>query len=362
MAKGDGLQQTLLAETGCRTLCGSSGSGVLTHRGETQAGPGVAVLAGGGRASGSARGPTSPFRVTGGVLPGDKDRLAGFFGGDAGPAAKKPATGNPNNSALLLFPDGYRMDATELLANVADSLQGHPIYGAGSTDDGQKGFGLQMGGEGVRSGSVSVMGFQGAMEVAAGVAQSCLAVGDPHFVTESHGAVLTKLDGRRALDVYLEQCEAHGLEDMQAAVENMLFGFPLTPKTPMFTGGDCVVRHMQGFEADSGGLIMPHPLEGNPVVSFMLKTPFGAERDMNRMVSRLAGELSGPPDFGVYLNCMGRGERLYGRPDVDISIIRKKLGVFPLVGMNGGFEIATRRAKPWVYTYTGVLVLFRSTQ
>ena len=34
---------------------------------------------------------------------------------------------------------------------------------------------------------------------------------------------------------------------------------------------------------------------------------------------------------------------------------------FPLLGLFGGFELATALGVPQVYTYTGVLAVFRST-
>jgi small ligand-binding sensory domain FIST len=85
-----------------------------------------------------------------------------------------------------------------------------------------------------------------------------------------------------------------------------------------------------------------------------------AERDISRMVNTIAGQLSGPPDFGIYFDCAARGKGLYGRPDVDVQAIHRRIGEFPLIGMFGGFELATALGIPQVYTYTGVLALFRA--
>jgi small ligand-binding sensory domain FIST len=77
------------------------------------------------------------------------------------------------------------------------------------------------------------------------------------------------------------------------------------------------------------------------------------------MLRDLKERMTGPPDFGIYLDCAARGRRLYGREGVDTEQIREAFGRFPLIGMLGGFELATPRGLPLLYTYTGVLLLAR---
>ncbi|MCZ6747702.1 MAG: hypothetical protein O7D96_00325, partial [SAR324 cluster bacterium] len=64
--------------------------------------------------------------------------------------------------------------------------------------------------------------------------------------------------------------------------------------------------------------------------------------------------------FGLYFDCSARGRRLYGRGGVDTAVIQSVMGDFPLIGMLGGFEMATTLGLPLLYTYTGVLVLVRN--
>ena len=78
-----------------------------------------------------------------------------------------------------------------------------------------------------------------------------------------------------------------------------------------------------------------------------------------RSISRQA--LGAAPRFAVYLSCAGRGQGLYGAPDVESRILRQRFGDLPIAGMHSAFEIA-----PWapgearIALYTGVLALFRS--
>ena len=84
----------------------------------------------------------------------------------------------------------------------------------------------------------------------------------------------------------------------------------------------------------------------------------GVESIARRVMKQALGSA---PRFAVYMSCAGRGQGLYGAPDVESRILRQRFGDLPIAGMHSAFEIA-----PWgpgnakVALYTGVLALFRS--
>jgi small ligand-binding sensory domain FIST len=75
---------------------------------------------------------------------------------------------------------------------------------------------------------------------------------------------------------------------------------------------------------------------------------------MVRMVSQLAGRLSGPPKAGIYVSCVARGAALFGEAGAETALIREGLGEFPLIGFFANGEISRDR----LYGHTGVLTLF----
>jgi small ligand-binding sensory domain FIST len=87
---------------------------------------------------------------------------------------------------------------------------------------------------------------------------------------------------------------------------------------------------------------------------FCRRDPESARRDMVRMVSQLAGRLSGPPKAGIYVSCVARGAALFGEAGVETALIRESLGDFPLIGFFANGEISRDR----LYGHTGVLTLF----
>ena len=360
LPSADQIREIVLEETGCLSLCGCSAMGVIAAGKEVEGKPGVGVLVG-----------RSPGILTrSALLPENGKGLAQFAqnngdGNQTGSEATDSTgtTGTTGTMAernlVIALPDSYRVDSLRLEKFVARELPGTALFGAGATDDGSMGIALQMGMEGVRSASISTLGFQGKYQSVTGITQSCTAVGEPHFITGAKDFILTELDSRPALQTFMEQGELLGLEDMQQVAEQLLFGFPLDRERPGFLGESCLVRALAGFDQKSKGLVIPYPMDNKMTMGFMHRSPANAEMDLRRMVDGLAGQLDGPPDFGLYFDCSARGERFYGRGGVDSAVIHGHLGEFPLRGMFGGFELGTTHGATHVYSYTGVLILMR---
>lgn len=337
----DTVQRIVLEDSGCLAFAGCSATGVIGRGQEVEGRPALAVMVG------AAPG----MEARSAMLPETGEGLGAFAESVARP------DGQP---AVIALPDAFRVDNAQLARRMQAELAGVPVFGAGATDDGSLGMSLQVGMEGVRSGAIATLGFYGDFEISVGITQSCQAVGDPHFITRASEFVLEELDGRPALETFIEQGRELGLESMQDAAMQLLFGFPLDSRNPDFTGESCVVRPLAGFDQATHGLIIPYPMRQHEALGFMHRNAAMAERDVGRMLHDLVGRMAGPPDFGFYFDCAARGRGLYGREGVDMEAIRQTFGDFPLLGMFGGFELATALGSPNVYTYTGVLVLLRA--
>ncbi|HKI99111.1 MAG TPA: FIST N-terminal domain-containing protein [bacterium] len=342
LERADTIQAAVLEQAGCLALCGCSAMGVIGAGREVERRPGVTVMVGRGEG----------FAAKSEMLPENGEGLGRF--------ASLSGTPDGTHSTVIALADSFRVDNARLQRRLARDLPTVPVFGAGATDDGSMGVSLQVGMEGVRSASIATMGFYGDLQIAVGITQSCTAVGEPHFVTQAHDYVLVELDGRPALHTFIEQGRAIGLDDMQVASQELLFGFPLDRERPQFVGESCLVRPLAGFDQKSHGLVIPYPMDTNTTVGFMHRNPANAELDVRRMVGFLQDQLDGPPDFGFYFDCAARGRGLYGREGVDLEAIHGHFGPFPLLGMFGGYELATTHGMAHVYTYTGVLVLMRA--
>jgi len=341
LSLADVIHRVVMEESGCLSLAGCTARGVLGDGLEVEGRPGIVVMVGASTAIEA------------------KSRLLGRTTSELGVFSQAP-TREKGERLVLAMPDAYRVDNQELVKRLDETLPGTPVFGAGSSDDGNLGMCLQLGMEGVHSGAISMMGLYGDMKVRVGITQSCQPVGQPRFITRAKDYVLVELDGQPALKGFIEQGKELGLGDMQIASQSLMFGFPLDPENPSFKGEDCVVQALAGFDQDTKGLIIPHIMRERQTMGFMHRNPEKARMDVSRMATELAEKLEQDgekPHFGFYFNCLGRGEGLYGKSGVDLEIIHNILGDFPLAGMFGGFEMATTHDTHLVYTYSGVLVL-----
>ncbi len=123
-----------------------------------------------------------------------------------------------------------------------------------------------------------------------------------------------------------------------------------------------VVRPVRGIDAARGGVMVGAEARPGVRLAFAVRDAAAARSGLEaaaRTVSQQA--LGSAPRFAVYLSCAGRGQGLYGAPDVESRILKQRFGDLPIAGMHSAFEIA-----PWgagearIALYTGVLALFRS--
>ena len=132
------------------------------------------------------------------------------------------------------------------------------------------------------------------------------------------------------------------------------------PKAEQIRGLPKSVREMVvdllsvGIDPERGWLAVGGEVETGDRLLFVRRDPAGAEQDLGRMVSELAGRLPGPARGGLYFSCVARGPSLFGREGREMEIVGEALGDVPIVGFFGQGEISNNR----LYGYTGVLALF----
>ncbi|WP_438015616.1 FIST C-terminal domain-containing protein [Sorangium sp. So ce315] len=123
-----------------------------------------------------------------------------------------------------------------------------------------------------------------------------------------------------------------------------------------------VLRPIRGIDPSRRGLLLGDEARPGVRIAFAVRDAAAARAGLEgiaRQVSRNA--LGSAPRFALYLSCAGRGQGLYGAPDVEARILRQRFADLPIAGMHSSFEIA-----PWapgevrLALYTGVLALFRA--
>lgn len=110
---------------------------------------------------------------------------------------------------------------------------------------------------------------------------------------------------------------------------------------------EVLIRAVQGVDPVRRGLLVSDEVRPGMRLAFAVRDAKAARDDLQLAVRELLSDANGAaPRFGIYLNCTGRGSGLYGQKDVDLKILKARLGELPIAGMQSSFEVSEVGGKP----------------
>jgi len=322
-------------------------AGVLTERGEIE---GQSALAGviwsGGRATVAAAdsaGEAEPGRA-----------LAEMLGATVG---DRSAT-----AVLFARPDSFQ---PELLEGIVEAAPRLCVLGAGTA--GGAALALTADGD-VHRGPIAGLIVTGLAAPVAEASPACRVLTQFEPIDEASGGLVLRVGGRPALEV-LSSC-ASAIGGGEGEARPLVFAVladdsePAEPELDPDEGPPArfVVRSVRGIDPSRRGVMVGPEAQPGVRLAFAVRDAALARQHLEGTARRVAKRAMGAaPRFALYLSCAGRGQGLYGAPDVDVRILRQRFGDLPVAGMHSSFEIAPfgpGRAR--MQLYTGVLALFRS--
>lgn len=243
--------------------------------------------------------------------------------------------GDPNNDQSGL-----------LIESLSEAISGFLVGGMTSSN---AEHGYQIAGR-VTGGGVSGALFSPQVEVITGLSQGCVPLGAGHVISDCLDNVLIGLDGRRALDVFMEDIGKPLADDLSQIPGLIHAALPIEGSDT----GDYMVRPLVGIDSVRGWLAIGCDVYSGERIMFVRRDVDSARDDLRAMVAKLKRRVPGKPRGGVYFSCTARGPFMFGEEGGEMALIREGLGDFPLVGFYARGEISNSR----LYTHTGVLVLF----
>jgi small ligand-binding sensory domain FIST len=348
-AAAHGMLHAVRRATGARAVVGCSGTGVLTERGEHEdAEPGaetaaVAVLA---VASDEVR--VTPFLV---------DETEGLGSAAGTVAGARAFEGTQGHGLVIAFPDAKGLEPGQMLEGIGDA--GGPMPVVGGVAAGMPLFELYN--TDAVQGAMAGLAVCGRKPVI-GVAQGCKPIGEPFVITRGDDNVVREIGGRPALAMLEHALEALPGGEARMRGAGIFAGLAINPAKSPLERGDFLVRNLLGADQKSGAIALAEPIHVGQTIQFQIRDRDAATEDLAETLGGVRAALAGRrPGFGVYFNCAGRGQGLFGEPDHDVTLIREHLGDFPLVGFFGNGEFAPVGGRNFFHTYTGVLVIFPET-
>jgi small ligand-binding sensory domain FIST len=254
--------------------------------------------------------------------------------------------GGAQAAFALIHADPHASNVAELVTKLADKVESGFLVG-GLTSSRQQNLQIA---DRVMEGGLSGVAFADSVTIATRLSQGCSPIGPKHVVTQAQRNILVTLDGRPALEVFLEDIGETLAEEIERIGGLVFAGLPIKGSDT----GDYLVRNLVGIDPSNKLVAIGEILPPSASVMFCRRDADTAQEDMTRMLESIRQGLYSPPRGAVYYSCLGRGPSLFGPQSEELKMIRSALGDVPLVGFFCNGEISHNR----LYGYTGVLTLF----
>ncbi len=328
-------------------ICLAAGAGVVSERGEVE---GQSAATGMVWSGGTAQ----PFSVSG--------RNAEAVGSQLSEAIRASESHGRNITALVFArPNGLQPHVFEPLGE----LRRTRVLGAGTVGEAPI-IAVYVDGS-IHPGPAGGMVLSGLTTPLVRASAACRLLMPLKVISKTRGSMVLEIEGAPALDVL--SSVADNLEDQPlvfvalapAPAQDPLQIDPALERKSerVAERPEVLIRAVQGVDPVRRGLLVSDEVRPGMRLAFAVRDAKAAREDLQTAVRELLREANGAaPRFGIYLNCAGRGLGLYGQKDVDLKILKARLGELPLAGMQSSFEVSEVGGKPALQLYTGVLGVF----
>lgn len=200
---------------------------------------------------------------------------------------------------------------------------------------------------------------------------ACRLLTDFHAIEEAtQGGLVLRAGGRAALDLLSDIAVQPGRRGGEAPGRGgppepapVVLAALADPPGPQEEGEPrYLVRAVRGVDPSRRAVMIGEAARPGVRLAFAVRDAAAARAGLAAAARRVAGgALGAAPRFALFLSCAGRGQGLYGAPDVEARLLRERFPELPIVGMHSAFELV-----PWgpgaarLTLHTGVLALFRA--
>jgi small ligand-binding sensory domain FIST len=333
------MQESLIEVLGTPYIVGCSVAGVLACGKEFEDGPALGLLA---VHSDQLRGTPFLFRDT-----GDHGLTA------ATRLGQRMVGSRDSGDVLVVWPDPYHVRPDHLITGLDAILPGLPVVG-GAASARVNGATFQFCGTETADAGISGLRLGGDFRHTVAVTHGCAPLTKPFRATRVHENLILELDGRPAFDVLSEHAPPDLMQDLSAAIQHLFVG--LLPSGA--EENDYLIRNIVAADPDTGVVGISDRVEEGQQLVFSRRERDAAKRDLVQTLDRVSSaEAAGDYRFGLYFNCLARGQALYQEPGIDAAEIHRALPDVPILGFFCNAEIGPLKGENQLFTYTGVLVL-----
>jgi small ligand-binding sensory domain FIST len=211
------------------------------------------------------------------------------------------------------------------------------------------------------------IGLSGNIIIDSIVAQGCRPIGYPCQVLESDRNVILSLvepesnESQPPLVVLRNLINDLSRID-RALVQNSLFiGIARDEFKLNLQHGDFLIRNLLGVEPRSGAMAIGDRIRPGQRIQFHLRDAKSSAEDLEILLEEYQTRKFNSSAIGALLfSCVGRGERLYQKPNFDSQLLQNYLNLIPISGFFCNGEIGPVGNNTFLHGYTSAFAIFRS--
>ena len=202
------------------------------------------------------------------------------------------------------------------------------------------------------------------------VAQGCRPIGKIFQVSECERNLILGLEGKPPLALLQDTVGELSQSDRELAQHSLFIGVVMNEFKLNPSQGDFLIRNIIGVDPRSGAIAVGDRIRPGQRIQLHLRDSKASAEDLEEALVNYTNQLSleapnTAPSAALMFACMGRGERLYGKPNFDASLLQKHLGenysgLIPASGFFCSGEIGPVSGTTFLHGYTSVLGIFRS--
>lgn len=325
-------------ETGCKTLIGSSSSGIIAGACCHESAPGVSLLA-----MWLPGATLTPLHIN--TVP------------ESWPWGNDVAKDDVNG--IILFSDPYSTDAQLTLIGLRESAPGIPMIGSlASTGRSDRRSWVFLNEEIYTEGAVAIT-LEGPYDLLVRVSQGGTPIGEMWTMTEVEHNRIISISNRPAVDVLRDTLAAP--ENHYLTIRDLMIGLPMDEYQDEFLREDFVARGILDTDSATGTILVGGIPRQGQSVQFLKRDPQLASEDMDLRL-QFFRELDRPIIGGILASCKGRGTAMFGRNDHDAAAVAAALPDVPVVGLYSLGELAPVRGVPAYNAFAAALGVIASRE
>jgi small ligand-binding sensory domain FIST len=252
---------------------------------------------------------------------------------------------------MLLFVQPAPFTA-ELASAFERTANAQVVLGGGLAPDGGVAL-CPPGGGAQEGGSLLAIRIDGGVKLASGSSAGVSRLTELQNVEAIDRGYVTRLGGRPPLEVLTQSVE--GRKD-RPLVLGLVAPRGYEPDRSEERRLEGFVRGIGGVNPKTGAVHLGDAISVGDRVAFTTLDPRAAREDFGAMLREIErGLFGGVPVAGIFIDCAGRGSRLYGHKGVDARAIATRFPEVPFAGIRSSFELAPFAGATRVLSYSGVL-------